>query len=49
VSQLTDALGALTRPLSQDDLHALEALLPAGTSQGDRYPSEQLRHLDSER
>ena len=49
VSQLTDAVGALTRPLSQDDVHALEALFSAGAIEGDRYQTEQMRHLDSER
>jgi aryl-alcohol dehydrogenase-like predicted oxidoreductase len=44
--QLDDALGALDRPLSKDELTALEAL---ATISGDRYGAEQLRHLDSER
>jgi aryl-alcohol dehydrogenase-like predicted oxidoreductase len=45
-AQLDDALGALEQPLSQDDVAALEALVKIS---GDRYGSEQMRHLDSER
>jgi aryl-alcohol dehydrogenase-like predicted oxidoreductase len=44
--QLEDALGALERPLSKEDVTALESLV---TISGDRYASEQLKHLDSER
>ena len=44
--QLEDALGALERPLSKEDAAALESLV---TISGDRYASEQLKHLDSER
>ncbi|MCP3137928.1 aldo/keto reductase [Pyxidicoccus xibeiensis] len=46
VAQLEDALGALGRPLSQEDLAALESL---GSISGERYAPEQMRHLDSER
>lgn len=46
VAQLEDALGALERPLSKDELGALEALV---TVSGERYGAEQMRHLDSER
>ncbi len=45
-AQLEDALGALERPLSREDLAALEALVSVS---GDRYGAEQMRHLDSER
>lgn len=48
-AQLTDALGALTRPLSAADLDALERIAPAGSISGQRYGSEAMRHLDSER
>ncbi|WP_309891898.1 aldo/keto reductase [Archangium sp.] len=44
--QLEDALGALARPLSKEDVAALESLV---TISGDRYASEQMKHLDSER
>jgi aryl-alcohol dehydrogenase-like predicted oxidoreductase len=48
-AQLDDALAALARPLSGEDLAALEALVPAGAVAGERYSAEQMRHLDSER
>jgi len=44
--QLEDALGALERPLSKNDLTALEALVKVS---GDRYGADQMRNLDSER
>jgi aryl-alcohol dehydrogenase-like predicted oxidoreductase len=47
--QLKDALGALDKPLSQADLAALEALVPARAFAGSRYAAEQMAHLDSER
>ncbi|MFP2932931.1 aldo/keto reductase [Pyxidicoccus sp. 3LG] len=46
VAQLDDALGALERPLSKDDVSALEKLVSVS---GERYGAEQMRHLDSER
>ncbi|QRN99941.1 aldo/keto reductase [Archangium violaceum] len=46
VAQLEDSLGALERPLSKEDLTALEALVKIS---GDRYGAEQMKHLDSER
>ena len=49
VAQLDDALLALERPLASDDIAALEALIPPGAIGGDRYATEQMRHLDSER
>lgn len=48
-AQLADALGALDKPLSQEDLTALEALVPARAFAGTRYGTEQMAHLDSER
>ncbi len=48
-AQLHDLLGALDRTLGPDDLTALEAIFPTGAIGGDRYPAEQMRHLDSER
>jgi aryl-alcohol dehydrogenase-like predicted oxidoreductase len=47
--QLDDALGALAHPLTAADLAALDAVVPPGAFEGDRYPAEQMRHLDSER
>jgi aryl-alcohol dehydrogenase-like predicted oxidoreductase len=48
-AQLDDALAALAHPLSTADAAALERLAPAGAFVGDRYATEQMRHLDSER
>jgi aryl-alcohol dehydrogenase-like predicted oxidoreductase len=48
-TQLADALGALRHPLSSEDLTALDALFPAGAVAGDRYATDQMKHLDSER
>ena len=45
-AQLDDALGALDRTLSPDDLSALEALVNIS---GERYDPNQMKHLDSER
>ena len=46
VAQLEDALGALDRTLSNEELAALESLVSIS---GDRYGAEQMKHLDSER
>ncbi len=48
-AQLNDALGALNKPLSTEDLVTLEALVPARAFAGSRYAAEQMKHLDSER
>ena len=48
-AHLKDALGALDKPLSPEDLTALEALVPARSFAGSRYGAEQMAHLDSER
>ncbi|WP_232536998.1 aldo/keto reductase [Cystobacter fuscus] len=45
-AQLEDVLGALERPLSKDDLVALESVVKIS---GDRYDPNQMKHLDSER
>jgi aryl-alcohol dehydrogenase-like predicted oxidoreductase len=47
--QLTDALGALSQPLSPADVAALEAIVPKDAVAGTRYAAEQMKHLDSER
>ena len=49
VTQLSSALNALTRPLSQADVAALEQLVPAEALAGTRYDERQMAHLDSER
>lgn len=46
IAQLDDVLGALDRPLSKEDVAAVEAIT---TISGERYGAEQMRHLDSER
>jgi aryl-alcohol dehydrogenase-like predicted oxidoreductase len=46
IAQLEDALGALERPLSAQDLEAVERI---ASISGDRYASQQMQHLDSER
>ncbi|MCA9690161.1 MAG: aldo/keto reductase [Myxococcales bacterium] len=48
-AQLQDALAALERPLSADDVAALEERLGPDPLQGTRYGAEQMKHLDSER
>jgi aryl-alcohol dehydrogenase-like predicted oxidoreductase len=47
--QLSDALAALARPLSERDAAQLEALIPAQAIAGSRYDESQMAHLDSER
>lgn len=47
--RLTEALGALDVTLSEADLAAVEAAVPAGSAAGDRYAAAQMAHLDSER
>jgi aryl-alcohol dehydrogenase-like predicted oxidoreductase len=49
VTQLSSALNALKRPLSQADVAALEQLVPAQALGGTRYDERQMAHLDSER
>jgi aryl-alcohol dehydrogenase-like predicted oxidoreductase len=47
--RLTEALGALKVSLSPKDLEALARAVPADAAAGDRYPSAQLAHMDSEK
>ncbi|RKH82894.1 aldo/keto reductase [Corallococcus sp. AB045] len=47
--QLLDVLGALEKPLSSDDVAAVEAILPKEAIAGTRYPEQQMKMLDSER
>jgi len=46
--RLAEALGSLDVTLDADDLAAIERAIPAGAAAGDRYPAEQMAHLDSE-
>jgi aryl-alcohol dehydrogenase-like predicted oxidoreductase len=47
--RLDEALGALDVQLTADDLRAIEDAVPAGAAAGERYRSEQMASLDSER
>ncbi|MCX4551241.1 aldo/keto reductase [Streptomyces sp. NBC_01387] len=47
--RLAEALGSLDVTLDAGELAAIEAAVPAGAAAGDRYPAEQMAHLDSER
>jgi len=47
--RLTEALGALDVTLTADDLATIERAVPPGAAAGERYPTAQMDHLDSER
>ncbi len=47
--RLEEALGAVPVALGPDDLAAIERAVPKGAASGERYPSAQMAHLDSER
>jgi aryl-alcohol dehydrogenase-like predicted oxidoreductase len=47
--RLAEALGALDVSLTAGELAAIEAAVPKGAAAGDRYPSAQMAHLDSEK
>jgi pyridoxine 4-dehydrogenase len=47
--RLVEALGALDLELAPDDLSRIEEAVPAGAVAGERYQSEQMAVLDSER
>jgi aryl-alcohol dehydrogenase-like predicted oxidoreductase len=47
--RLTEALGALEFELSADDLARIEDAIPAGAAAGERYHTQQMAVLDSER
>ncbi|MCS0638194.1 aldo/keto reductase [Streptomyces sp. LP05-1] len=47
--RLTEALGALDITLDAGELAAIERAVPADAAAGDRYPADQMAHLDSER
>ncbi|MGW1076345.1 aldo/keto reductase [Streptomyces sp. NPDC002537] len=47
--RLAEALGALDVELEAADLAAIERAVPAGAAAGDRYPTDQMAHLDSEK
>jgi aryl-alcohol dehydrogenase-like predicted oxidoreductase len=47
--QLIDVLGVIDKPLSPEDVAAVEAILPKEAISGGRYPEQQMKLLDSER
>jgi aryl-alcohol dehydrogenase-like predicted oxidoreductase len=47
--RLSEALGAIELDLTNDDLAAIESAVPPDAASGQRYPSEQMAILDSER
>ncbi len=47
--QLVEALAALDVTLAPADIAAIEAAVPKGAAQGDRYPAAAMADLDSER
>ncbi|MGW0880646.1 aldo/keto reductase [Streptomyces sp. NPDC002671] len=46
--RLAESLGALDVTLDEADLTAIEEAVPADAAAGERYPSAQMAHLDSE-
>lgn len=46
--RLAEALGALELTLDEQDLAAIEQVVPKGAAAGDRYPTPMMAHLDSE-
>jgi aryl-alcohol dehydrogenase-like predicted oxidoreductase len=44
--RVTENVGALDVELSDDDLRALDEILPAGAAAGDRYPPESMAAID---
>ena len=47
--RLTEALGALDVTLTDEDLAAIEQVVPKGAAAGERYPAAQMAMLDSEK
>jgi aryl-alcohol dehydrogenase-like predicted oxidoreductase len=47
--RLAESLAALELRLTQDDLARIEATVPVDAVAGERYPTAQMAHLDSER
>jgi aryl-alcohol dehydrogenase-like predicted oxidoreductase len=48
-AQLHDVMGALEKPLSSEDVAAVESILTTDAIVGTRYGADQLKQLDSER
>lgn len=49
LDQVTSMLGSTAVRLDEDDLAMIDAALPVGAAQGDRYPTAFMDQLDSER
>jgi aryl-alcohol dehydrogenase-like predicted oxidoreductase len=47
--RLNEALGALELELSAEELEQIEEAVPPDAAAGERYPDQQMAHLDSER
>lgn len=47
-NRLSESLGALSISLSEEDQKQIEEAVPAGNVAGNRYPTEQMKLLDSE-
>jgi aryl-alcohol dehydrogenase-like predicted oxidoreductase len=47
--RLAEALGALDLALTPEELVHIDQAVPPGAAAGDRYPTAQMAHLDSER
>ena len=47
--RLAEALGALNVRLSKDDVASIEKAVPPDSAAGERYPAQQMIHLDRER
>jgi aryl-alcohol dehydrogenase-like predicted oxidoreductase len=47
--RLAEALGALDLNLTADDLAQIEQAVPPGAAAGDRYDTQAMARLDSER
>lgn len=47
--RLSEALGALDVTLTDEDVAAIERVVPKGAAAGERYPAAQMAMLDSER
>jgi len=47
--QVETAINSTRVSLTRDELQEIEALVPRGVAQGDRYPIQLMAELDSER
>lgn len=47
--RLAESLGGIARPLSADEVAALERAVPKGAAVGERYPAMMMHTLDSEK